>query len=169
MSRPTMYPGIVALDDHARSLEDKKGAYAAEAQYHGSCQCDRRSQRCRRKLLLLIPAVISLLAITAFLVFACFTESGSAVIRGAGLEGILLPRQTTGGSTSSQDPFVGRKLYLVVVIVGIFLVIVLGIMLSAWCCRGSFQNPLCCPCYLCACCGGLACLECIGCGLCAEL
>ena len=109
MSRPTMYPGIVALDDHARSLEDKKGAYAAEAPYHGSCECDRRSQRCRRrKLLLLIPAVISLLAITAFLIFACFTESGSAVIRGAGLEGILLPRQTTGDS-SSQGPFVGRK------------------------------------------------------------
>lgn len=54
--------------------------------------------------------------------------------------------------------------------------------------EGAFENPLCCPCYLCACCGGLgmsffagtghsveinnllflACLECIGCGLCAE-
>lgn len=48
-------------------------------------------------------------------------------------------------------------------------------MLSYWCCKGklpsrqgvnrtdsrdfpnagSFENPLCCPCYLCACCGGL--------------
>ena len=55
------------------------------------------------------------------------------------------------------------------------MVLILGIMLSAWCCRGqplcymwtilvkltlpllsgSFENPLCCPCYLCACCGGL--------------
>ena len=54
----------------------------------------------------------------------------------------------------------------------------------------SFENPCCCPCYLCACCGGLgkllpylfnlfggvtdnlvflaACLDCIACGLCAE-
>lgn len=50
---------------------------------------------------------------------------------------------------------------------------VAAICLSAWCCRGmsvrllgshkfiidifsgAFQNPLCCPCYLCACCGGL--------------
>ena len=57
------------------------------------------------------------------------------------------------------------------------MVLVLGIMLAAWCCKGqlsvektkriiqphsrsflnigSFKNPLCCPCYLCACCGGL--------------
>ncbi len=58
--------------------------------------------------------------------------------------------------------------------VGLFLVVLAAICLSAWCCRGtfftlsgscrrltlyisagSFENPLCCPCYLCACCGGL--------------
>lgn len=64
--------------------------------------------------------------------------------------------------------------YLIIIFVGLFVVLILGIMLSAWCCKGSsiqcrrqrhklnvhldagaFQNPLCCPCYLCACCGGL--------------
>ena len=61
--------------------------------------------------------------------------------------------------------------------------------------KGVFKNPCCCPCYLCACCGGLgmvfflflfffltrltvpfplfdfliiACLECLACGLCCE-
>lgn len=48
-----------------------------------------------------------------------------------------------------------HPVYLIVVIVGLFVLLVLAIMLSAWCCRGAFENPLCCPCYLCACCGGL--------------
>jgi hypothetical protein len=45
--------------------------------------------------------------------------------------------------------------YLIVVFVGLVVCVILAIMLSAWCCRGAFENPLCCPCYLCACCGGL--------------
>ena len=66
--------------------------------------------------------------------------------------------------------------YLIIVFVGLVLVLIAGLCLSAWCCKGacfmiisftpplswhgvhsigSFQNPLCCPCYLCACCGGL--------------
>ena len=66
--------------------------------------------------------------------------------------------------------------YLIVVFVGLVVVVLLAIMLSAWCCKGkeklvvlnpltlisflkhkkgAFKNPLCCPCYLCACCGGL--------------
>ena len=107
MSPPTMYPGVLVLDDHARSLEDQKRAYA-EPQHQG-CHCDRARQRCRRrKLLFLIPAVISLLAIAAFLAFACFTESGSSMLRDAGLDGILLPRQDSGSPGTSRG-FVDRK------------------------------------------------------------
>lgn len=71
-------------------------------------------------------------------------------------------------AAGDAQPFVDRKYYLIIVFVGLFLVLILGIMLSAWCCRGVFENPCCFPCYLCACCGGLACLECVGCGLCVE-
>ncbi|OBZ72826.1 hypothetical protein A0H81_06715 [Grifola frondosa] len=78
----------------------------------------------------------------------------------------FVKRQTTG--SSGNNTFVDHKLYLIIVFVGLFLVLIMAICLSAWCCKGVFENPLCCPCYLCACCGGLACLECIGCGLCAE-
>jgi len=81
-------------------------------------------------------------------------------------------RQSTGSdsgtSGNGQSVFVKNKFYLIVALVGLAVVLLLGICLSAWCCKESFENPLCCPCYLCACCGGLACLECIACGLCAE-
>ncbi|KAF9490967.1 hypothetical protein BDN71DRAFT_1453638 [Pleurotus eryngii] len=92
-----------------------------------------------------------------------------------------------GNGNNEESAFTRNKLYLIVLFVGLLVVIILGIMLSAWCCKSSFENPLCCPCYLCACCGGLgrfhispsaplvlqrthssACLECIGCGLCCE-
>lgn len=78
----------------------------------------------------------------------------------------LMKRQSNG--TTGSNTFVNHKYYLIIIFVGLFLVVLAAICLSAWCCRGAFQNPLCCPCYVCACCGGLACLECIGCGLCAE-
>ncbi|KAF7421332.1 hypothetical protein PC9H_011855 [Pleurotus ostreatus] len=67
-----------------------------------------------------------------------------------------------------ESAFTKHKLYLIVVFVGLFVVLILGILLSVWCCESAFENPCCCPCYFCACCGGLACLECIGCGLCCE-
>ncbi|EFI26547.1 hypothetical protein CC1G_15760 [Coprinopsis cinerea okayama7 len=84
--------------------------------------------------------------------------------------GIALAQEVGSTSTGSggDSPFTSQKLYLIVIFVGLFVVLVLGIMLSVWCCKGAFKNPLCCPCYLCACCGGLACLQCIGCGLCLE-
>ncbi|KAH6897690.1 hypothetical protein BKA70DRAFT_1315447 [Coprinopsis sp. MPI-PUGE-AT-0042] len=70
--------------------------------------------------------------------------------------------------TSDGDAFVRQKVYPIVVFVGLLLVLAAALGLSAWCCRGAFRNPLCCPCYLCACCGEPACLECVGCGLCCE-
>ncbi|KAJ7458774.1 hypothetical protein B0H11DRAFT_2060940 [Mycena galericulata] len=66
--------------------------------------------------------------------------------------------------------------YLIVVFVGLLVMLVLAVMLSVWYCRDPFENPLCCPCYLCTVCvtcGGLdldpeTFQECIACGLCAE-
>ncbi|OJT09179.1 hypothetical protein TRAPUB_14389 [Trametes pubescens] len=138
------------------------------------CRCERA--RSRRVVTALLLAVFSfaLFLLASFLWNMAFnegswlgslglTEDGSAWSAVTG----FVKRQATD-SGSGQNTFINRKYYLIVVFVGLFLVVLAAICLSAWCCRGSFENPLCCPCYLCACCGGLACLECIGCGLCAE-
>ncbi|KAJ7279492.1 hypothetical protein C8J57DRAFT_1570241, partial [Mycena rebaudengoi] len=58
-------------------------------------------------------------------------------------------------SSSSASPGCSRSIYLIVIFVGLLVVLILGVMLSAWCCKGTFENSCCCPCYLCACCGGL--------------
>ncbi|TEB26198.1 hypothetical protein FA13DRAFT_1096049 [Coprinellus micaceus] len=94
----------------------------------------------------------------------------SAADSGSGAIESLIKRagEAAADTGSGGNVFVEKKYYLIAIFVGLVVVVILGIMLSAWCCKGVFQNPLCCPCYLCACCGGLACLECIGCGLCAE-
>ncbi|KAJ7127962.1 hypothetical protein C8R44DRAFT_873732 [Mycena epipterygia] len=116
----------------------------------------------------LLPAVVALVVLSGLAALFCFSMADPGEI----IEGIFhVKRAVTGdgtGSTGTESSFTKHKLYLIVVFVGLFVVLVLAVMLSAWCCRGAFENPCCCPCYLCACCGGLACLECIGCGLCAE-
>ncbi|KAJ7782244.1 hypothetical protein DFH07DRAFT_764410 [Mycena maculata] len=43
------------------------------------------------------------------------------------------------------DAVMRRPVYLVVVLVGVFVVLVLAVMLSAWCCRGAFEIPCCVP------------------------
>ena len=78
--------------------------------------------------------------------------------------------------SSPSSHYVNPKVYLIVIFVGLLVVVILAVMLSAWCCKGeqpqfllflscltkvyqkptgAFKNPCCCPCYLCACCGGL--------------
>ncbi|EGN97555.1 hypothetical protein SERLA73DRAFT_184303 [Serpula lacrymans var. lacrymans S7.3] len=132
-----------------------------------NCECANSASHrtCHKSRLrrILVPALLSLLAVTALFFVACVSDFDVWGVLGMGSGGPLAKRQ----SSTNQSSFTQNKLYLIVVFVGLFLVLIAGIMLSAWCCRGAFQNPLCCPCYLCACCGGLACLECIGCGLCA--
>ncbi|KAJ4479103.1 hypothetical protein J3R30DRAFT_2715377 [Lentinula aciculospora] len=120
------------------------------------------AQRCHASRLrrVILPAVIALVSLGGLLALSCVLDAFIGIEDAGG----LLRRATDG----NENTFVNNKLYLIIVFVGLFLVVILAICLSAWCCRGSFQNPLCCPCYWCACCGGLACLECIGCGLCAE-
>ncbi|KAI0643448.1 hypothetical protein C8Q79DRAFT_915156 [Trametes meyenii] len=150
-------------------------------QFHGTpavargCRCERARSRRVVTALLLATFSFGLFLLISFLWNAAFNEgswlsslglvedgSGSAWTAMSG----FVKRAADNGS--GQGTFVDKKYYLIIVFVGLFLVVLAAICLSAWCCRGAFENPLCCPCYLCACCGGLACLECIGCGLCAE-
>ncbi|KAI0773070.1 hypothetical protein BD413DRAFT_472899 [Trametes elegans] len=138
------------------------------------CRCERA--RSRRVVTALILAAFSL---GLFLLISClwdvaFNEASWISSLGLGEDGSGSTWTAMSGfvkratDANGQNTFVDRKYYLIIVFVGLFLVVLAAICLSAWCCRGAFENPLCCPCYLCACCGGLACLECIGCGLCAE-
>ncbi|THU90631.1 hypothetical protein K435DRAFT_255147 [Dendrothele bispora CBS 962.96] len=142
---------------------------------HDSLSPHHNHKRCHASRLrrFLLPLTISLLSLGAVLAFSCVYDMMGLLGYDSGSEGdggFLMKRQSNGstGSGNGDNTFIDRKYYLIVIFVGLVIVVILGICLSAWCCRGSFENPLCCPCYLCACCGGLACLECIGCGLCAE-
>jgi len=161
---PTKYQPV------ARSSMDLAPHDAEKA----SPACQHRHANSRSRLAWII-AIGSMMLITLF-AFVSDLEFGPDGF-GYGASGGMLKRgveptinavDATTSTGSGQSSFIRRKLYLIVVFVGLFVCIVLAVMLSAWCCKGAFKNPLCCPCYLCACCGGLACLECIGCGLCAE-
>jgi len=153
---------LACTQDHrqAPSCTSQDCTECTGSQYHNACH----KSRLRR---LLIPAILSLFTITTLIFLSCLNDLAALGVFGpdGGVMGMGKRAVDTSGSNST---LVKNKLYLVIVFVGLLVVIILAVMLSAWCCRGAFENPLCCPCYLCACCGGLACLECIGCGLCAE-
>ncbi|KAK0448342.1 uncharacterized protein EV420DRAFT_854720 [Desarmillaria tabescens] len=146
----TSQPRPEAMDVyHDFPLTDEE----ANAPCHRHCHIARLRQ-------LLIPVVLAFLTLVGILLLCPFdiTDGHSIFSRAVG----------DAGSSTGNGSFVDNKLYLIVVFVGLLVVVILGICLSFWCCKGAFENPCCCPCYLCACCGGLACLECIGCGLCAA-
>jgi len=153
--------------------DEKRSPYFAHSHPHihdsGCEQSDLYSHRtCHksRRRRLVIHALLTLSALASIIAISCWNDIQTLNIFGSddGLQGI--GKRAVGNSNGST--LVDKKYYLIIVFVGLVLVLIAGLCLSAWCCKGSFQNPLCCPCYLCACCGGLACLECIGCGLCAE-
>jgi len=139
-----------------------------DSRMHCACAADSnpaRHRSCHKARLrqFLLLAVVLLLGVGATLAISYIYDINLFDLVGLGADlhgGLLSKRQSSS--------FTNNKLYLIIVFVGLFLVLIAGIMLSFWCCKGSFENPLCCPCYLCACCGGIACLECIGCGLCAA-
>lgn len=161
------------LDLKSTSFEPEKGSHNDSQVHDHNCEeCDGTSnhsdhRRCHngrlRRFLVPILALFVLLG-TLLAIGSCM--GGHADLSGWGFENLV--GRAVGDGTTNNGTFVHNKLYLIVIFVGLFVVVILAICLSAWCCRGAFENPLCCPCYLCACCGGLACLECIGCGLCAE-
>jgi len=168
--------GKLSLDMQTTPLGlSEKYSDECQQQADHSCSCEEshhhltapspNRRRCHngRLRLLLVPALIALLLLGGALVYFCMNHGLSAL----GMDG-LVARAVSDTTTGTESTFTKHKLYLIVIFVGLLVVVILAVMLSAWCCKGAFKNPCCCPCYLCACCGGLACLECIGCGLCAE-
>ncbi|KIJ51183.1 hypothetical protein M422DRAFT_65224 [Sphaerobolus stellatus SS14] len=155
---------LYAMDPTGYSPQENKDEAHSQcgtrdSQSHQSCH----SARLRR---MMIPAMAIFLTLSAFLLLASMDTGSEGGFVGS--TGGLLRRAIGNTTNGQQSPFVKNKLYLIVILVGLFLCLVAAVMLAACCCRSSFENPLCCPCYLCACCGGLACIECISCGLCAE-
>jgi len=161
----------LCTQDMAASDEKRPHQCSQEHQLSGApCDCAAVGSHssCHKSRLrrFLLPVAISLLLVGGLLVLSCVLEMDFMDLLLGG-DGVVLGKRQTS-SSGQQSSFTSKKLYLIIVFVGLFLVLIAAVMLSAWCCRGAFNNPLCCPCYLCACCGGLACLECIGCGLCAA-
>ncbi|KAL4062446.1 hypothetical protein V8B97DRAFT_1859026, partial [Scleroderma yunnanense] len=120
-----------------------------------SCGCSqpRSHHACHKARLrkMLGPIVLVVLALVGILLVWCMSDMDilEAIFAGDGN-----PLQALGKRQSSSS-FTQNKLYLIIIFVGLLLVVIAAIMLSFWCCKGAFQNPLCCPCYLCACLGGL--------------
>ncbi|KAG1824123.1 hypothetical protein EV424DRAFT_739108 [Suillus variegatus] len=173
MSLISSQPNTSTMDVYGPLSTHEKRSLTCQHNDHNlnyPCECSSASHRaCHKSRLrrIILPIALSLLSIGAFLIISHCSEIGD-LLEALGLNhghvsGVLDKRQTTTGSS-----FTSKKLYLIIIFVGLVLVLLAAVMLSFWCCKGAFENPLCCPCYLCACCGGLACLECIGCGLCAA-
>jgi len=169
----THQPISLSMNPYHHSSNDEKRCNSSSCAPH-DCECamdssnDIPHRACRRSRLrqLLVPALFALATVATIIFICCMRNLNTLGIFDGGVlevgkRALNATQSNTGGST-----FLNNKYYLIIVIVGLFLLLVFAIMLSAWCCRGIFQNPCCCPCYLCACCGGLACLDCIACGLC---
>ncbi|KAF9037016.1 hypothetical protein BDZ89DRAFT_1061713 [Hymenopellis radicata] len=166
-SKPTVsQPTTTSMDVY--HFEDEKHAVRQHNNACSSCELEANSpchKRCHavRMLRFLIPLLVVFLGLLALLGLSCYVRFDPFGF----MDGTAIFSRAVDDGTNSGNSFTDNKLYLIVIFVGLFVVLILGICLSAWCCK-VFSNPLCIPCYLCACCGGLACLECIGCGLCAE-
>jgi len=160
--------------DDKRVLAQFQQQQSQEHQHDGQCkhQCEHahNGRSPRRYLISAFALLFSLTTLSVLvLFFGDWSTGGWAKAGSEGAGSWFIKRATQAAGSAEDSPFIKNKLWLIVLIVGLFLVLIAGVMLSAWCCKGAFENPLCCPCYLCACCGGMACLECIGCGLCAGI
>ncbi|KAJ7443576.1 hypothetical protein FB451DRAFT_1568660, partial [Mycena latifolia] len=136
---------VPAYHDHDHAHDVDEGAQWSAAGRTGASTSSHKACHNGRLRRILMPAMISLVALAGFI---------AEIVGGL----FQVKRAGTGdgsGSTDSESAFTKHKLYLIVIFVGLLVVLILGVMLSAWCCKGAFENPCCCPCYLCACCGGL--------------
>ncbi|KAF6751920.1 hypothetical protein DFP72DRAFT_906496 [Ephemerocybe angulata] len=116
---------------------------------------DRRFKR------ILIPVVLSVLGFAAVTAVACAGGFNGIYSEWTGDSSPVATTSSVGADESSQSAmpqlvgraaeavsaatgadgsgsiFVDRKLYLIIIFVGLVVVVIFGIMLSAWCCKGS--------------------------------
>ncbi|KAL1677136.1 hypothetical protein EV122DRAFT_279409 [Schizophyllum commune] len=104
-------------------------------------QAGPHHKRCHNNRLkrMLVPLLVSIASIIGVMALGCF----ASMLLGGGHHDMshLMSRQTTGESDSGST-FTDHKYYLIVIFVGLVVVIILGIMLSAWCCKESPLLPV---------------------------
>ncbi|KAI5991131.1 hypothetical protein EDD15DRAFT_1114939 [Pisolithus albus] len=127
--------------------------YVDESQ--ARCQCSQTQlyhtshKAWLRKVLVLI--LLMLLVLGAIILMWCMTDADSfEMMLGGDSDPVSLVKRK-----SSESTFTKKKLYLIIIFVGLFLAVEVAIILSFWCCRGAFENLLCFRCCLSACCCGL--------------
>ncbi|KAK9768248.1 hypothetical protein K7432_001270 [Basidiobolus ranarum] len=77
-----------------------------------------------------------------------------------GASGLEVSEQNHSHLLKRQNSFTQHGYHWIVIGIAIALFIIIVFAMTYWCCRGAFQNPLCCPCYTLACCGAIQCAEC---------
>ncbi|KAF8151353.1 hypothetical protein B0H34DRAFT_678003 [Crassisporium funariophilum] len=128
---------LVSLTEKAAHPIHAPHAHTHEADENACNQCDAppsEHRGCHNATLrrLFLPAIIALLLLGGLLAYGCASGHGAP----AWMDGLV--RRAVGDGTSSSGtggPFVNRKLYLVVIFVGLLVVVILAVMLSAWCCK----------------------------------
>lgn len=118
--------------------------------HHRSCHKERL-----RKFLL--PVVVLLLAVGATLAISCVYDINLFDLVGLGIDsssGPLSKRQTSSFTNNKREFIFGHmfiivvstqvfsfwSVYLIIVFVGLLLVLIAGIMLSFWCCKGEIVS-----------------------------
>ncbi|KAG2036543.1 hypothetical protein BDR03DRAFT_444613 [Suillus americanus] len=144
MSLISSQPNTSTMDMYGPLPSDKKRSPTCQHDDHSlnyPCECPSASHRaCHKSRLrrIILPIALSLLSIGAFLVISQCSEIGD-LLGALGLNHghALDKRQTTTSSTSS---FTSKKLYLIIIFVGLFLVLIAAVMLSFWCCKGLIKQ-----------------------------
>ncbi|KAG6372476.1 hypothetical protein JVT61DRAFT_7577 [Boletus reticuloceps] len=122
---------------------DEKSANQCQIHMESKTQCccgsesnPSRHRACHQARLrrFLLPIALLLLGVGATVLISCIYDIDPFDLVSMGGGNPLGKRQTTSGGQSS---FTQHKLYLIIVFVGLALVLVAGIMLSFWCCKGK--------------------------------
>ncbi|EIW74180.1 hypothetical protein CONPUDRAFT_147810 [Coniophora puteana RWD-64-598 SS2] len=129
----------LCTQDIEASDEKRPHQCSQEHQLSGApCDCatagSHRSCHKARLRRFLLPVAISLFVVGGLLVLSCVSEMDFMDLLLGG-DGVVLGKRQTS-SSGQQSSFTSKKLYLIIVFVGLFLVLIAAIMLSAWCCRG---------------------------------
>ncbi|KAL0572315.1 hypothetical protein V5O48_009637 [Marasmius crinis-equi] len=124
-------------DLHAHPGDEKRSQNHQLECYAGHCEANRPCHRsCHKERLrrFLVPVVATLLGIAALFALSCFFDFSE--IMSMGTEG-LVKRATGDTAGNGNNAFVNKKYYLIVIFIGLVIVLILGICLSVWCCKGA--------------------------------
>ncbi|KAF8968513.1 hypothetical protein BDZ97DRAFT_354584 [Flammula alnicola] len=109
--------------------------HSCEQCHSTTSESDHRRCHNGRLRRFLAPFLIAVVLLGGLLAFRCLGGSS-----GWGMD--TLVSRAIGDNTNNGGTFVHNKLYLIVLFVGLLLVVIFAIMLSAWCCRESIVLPM---------------------------